>query len=120
MNAEEIIHDIRKAVDCYYEDGDADNLIDKLEDIMMFYHEEIHPQGCGKSILSDIKIPELKEVHITQEQIDNALKNILNPQKDDRFKTILIQIPGFPSTKSIEEELRQELIKTIKDETSKP
>lgn len=128
MDAKEIIDRLSTELDKIYAKkavswsaNDINNtLFDGLESIIIDYYEELHPQGCGKSILSDIKIPELKEVHITQEQLDNALKNILKPQKDDRFKTILIQIPGFPSTKSIEEELRQELIKTIKDEISKP
>ncbi len=116
MNAEEIIHDIRKAVDCYYKDGDADNLIDKLEDTIMFYYEELHPQGCGESLLSDVKIPDIKDFHVTQEQIEETLKEITKP--DDVYKDFII--PGFLGSVKFQEEFRQELIKTIKDETSKP
>lgn len=119
MNAEEIINDIRKAVDCYYEDGDADILIDKLENTMMFYHEELHPQGCGKSILADIKTPDIKDVHVTQEQIEEVLNKTIKP--DELYKDFIdFMVTGFPSSVKFQEEFKQELIKTIKDGTSKP
>lgn len=112
MNAEEIIKDIRKAVDCYYEDGDADILIDKLENTMMLYHEELHPQGCGETLLVDSKEPDTKDFHITQEQIEEALNKIIKHND--------LVIPGLLGSVKFQEEFKQELIKTIKDETSKP
>ena len=112
MNTEEIIHDVREAVDCYYEDGDADALIDKLENTIMFYHEELHPQGCGEILLVDSKETNIKDFHITQEQIEEALNKIIKPDN--------LVIPGFRGSVKFQEQFRQELIKTIKDETSKP
>ena len=119
MTAEEVIDEVRKALDDYYEDSDASTLVDKLENTIMFYCEELHPQGCGESLLADVKPVNAKNVHITQEQINTALRTILKP--DDRFKTVLIQLPlGFDCNKSVEEQLIESITKLIDNGTSKP
>lgn len=124
MDAKEIIDRLSTELDKIYAKksvswsaNDINNtLFDGLESIIIDYYEELHPQGCGKSILSDIKIPDLKDVHITQEEIEKALREIIKP--DEVYRDFII--PGFLGSVKFNEEFKQELIKTIKNETSKP
>lgn len=118
MDAEEIIHRLRIELDKIYDkqafswnaDDSNNDLFDGLEDIITDYYEELHPQGCGESLLIGNKT-ENKDFNLTREQIEIGLTKLVEsgePIGDDI-------IPGFLSSEGFKEEFNQKLIKTIKD-----